>query len=320
MLKFDKIKIVSSIKNISIINENSFTKIIKEDYISSLKYNQLNPLIYIEVAYDRCELIIEFTGKILGKDYPKLICDDTIEKCFEAINALGICRVNPSAMMFAEVVKCDVTKDIDCDDIAKLTNTIYGNIYNCKKYVCHKLPNGNITIEKNVTTKRYKKRLTIYDKYKEMQRQENSEFRSFFPSVSFEGKCRFELNLNCKEQIRNSLKPHSTRLCDVLMADTNPIGDFLNEILQDDVIDGDIACNAKNYLKTLLIKECDYDIVKVEAKLRTLYSSSGTNIRKVITPYRRLLAKLNEGSANFKQTLLSHFPEIVIFLIIVPLM
>ena len=75
----------------------------------------------IKVDYEEQEVVVEFCGKVLGRDYPKLISSETIKTCFENINALGFCQIDVEAMMDAEVVKADVTKDVKGIDTHCLT-------------------------------------------------------------------------------------------------------------------------------------------------------------------------------------------------------
>ena len=52
MLKFDKLKIVSDLKNIKIYDENRFNKIIKNNIVTELIFNIINPyLLYIRLHY-----------------------------------------------------------------------------------------------------------------------------------------------------------------------------------------------------------------------------------------------------------------------------
>lgn len=79
MLKFDKFKIVSDLKNIKIYDENRFNKIIKNNIVTELIFNISNPYsLCIKLDYVANELVIEFSGKILKDDYPKLISTDTM--------------------------------------------------------------------------------------------------------------------------------------------------------------------------------------------------------------------------------------------------
>ena len=52
MIRFDKIKIVSRIENVSNINENEFQSIVKDGIIHEFKYSNQSPFsLYIEIDY-----------------------------------------------------------------------------------------------------------------------------------------------------------------------------------------------------------------------------------------------------------------------------
>lgn len=71
----------------------------------------------IKIDYTKKEVVIEFSGKILGDRYPELISINNIGQCFRNIEKLGFCKFDMDLIMKAEVVSCDVTKDIPCGDI-----------------------------------------------------------------------------------------------------------------------------------------------------------------------------------------------------------
>ena len=134
MLTFDKIKMVSDISNIEIYDENIFEKKYKNNVLMELRYMVEEPYyLYVEVDFEENELVIEFTGKILGKDYPKLISKETIYSCFDKINSNGAFYVNGEMLMNAVVVKCDVTSDIVWDDIPNFTQYVRNNLTNYQK-------------------------------------------------------------------------------------------------------------------------------------------------------------------------------------------
>ena len=293
MITLDKLKIVADIRAIEVCDETRFEFIEKDGIVSSLKYYQEHPfLLMIKVDYECREVVIEFCGKILGKDYPKLISKDTIRQCFECLNDLEFVKVDIDAMMDAEVVKCDVTKDIPIDDVTQVTDYIRSHIKSYQRFVCRKLKNGNVVVEKNVINREYKKRMTIYDKENEMCRSANRPFvEEYGLENTFSGMCRFELNLDSKEQIRKSLRITDTKLMTVLSSDADPISDFL-----DDVVEPRAAIpmtDKKSYLTMLVLKDCDYDLEKVEAKMRILYPSKGTSISRVMEPYKAMMERMN---------------------------
>ena len=208
MLKIDKIKIVSNIQNISNINEDKFTTIIKDGCITEQKFTSLSPyLLYIEADLREQELVIEFSSKILHNNYPHSINITNIRECLSNINALGLCHLDiDSIMEDNSVVKVDVCQDIDYNDCKSLCKSIRSSISNYRAYTA-KMVGTNLSIDKNVTTKGLKRRLIIYDKARELTKAENRKFiESLTDSESllnyFNGKIRFEMNLNSKEQIR----------------------------------------------------------------------------------------------------------------------
>ena len=297
MLTFDKLKIVTNIDYIQIDDIDRFQQTIKNNTLTELKFNITSPyLLYIEIDYLEKELVIEFSGKILGSDYKKLISTETIRQCFENINDMGICTLDVEAISAdSTVVKCDVTKDVCCTDIPVVSAFIKGNVRSYNLFSVKHLRNKNLTIEKNVTTRQAKKRLTIYDKGKEMNKMENRRFLEKYDvsAEDFRDVCRFEMNLNSIAQIKSSLGITDTRLMSVLTSTKNPILDFLDDVVAD--TDSVIPLTDKqSYITALVLQDCNNDLAEVEAKMRQLYSK-GTNLSKIMKPYRDALAKKNES-------------------------
>lgn len=286
MLTFDRLKIVASIDAIHVTDDSVFVKEVKEGVLLSMKYYQDKPnMLMIKIDFRQKEVVVEFTGKVLGHDYPKLISIDSIRDCFRNIEALGFCIFDMDLIMVSTVVSCDVTKDVPYSDIRKLQSYIRSHVSNYDRYICRSLKNGNIVLEKNVTTKRIKKRMTIYDKEAEMQKTDNMGFmKDNGLTDEFRGMCRFEINLNTKEQIRNSLRICDTDLTTVLTSTANPIKEFIEEAVRDEA--GHKECSDwKSYQRYLVLKDCNFDLGQVEAKVRSLYKR-GTKISDVMRPYR----------------------------------
>lgn len=319
MLKFDKLKIVSSIENISCINEFEFQSIIKDGVIQEQKYSIQSPYsLYIEADYQESELILEFSGKILKDDYPNLIHRDNIHLCLSNINDLGLCKLDIDGILAdGEIVKADVCQDVEYADCKALTKNLRAGVGNFKKYLVRNI-GDNFVIEKNVQTKSYKRRLTIYDKGKELQKAGNRSFISSLDNPQllldyFNGKIRFELNLNSKEQIRRSLNIADTSIQSVFGSVATPIWDILDNAIVE--IDGDDTYSDIGELKNwLLLKHCGNDLAKVEALLRNYYSKR-THISQVMKPYRALAAKQSENlTPTLKQQLRILLLEIVILI------
>mgnify|MGYP003498542925 FL=1 len=317
MIKFDKIKIVSSIENIKSLNEDVFENKVKDGGIVEQRYTMMSPYyLYIEADYREQELILEFTGKILKDDYKDLIHANNIHTCLSNINDLDLCDLNIDGILAdGEIVKADVCLDVDYPDCKTLTKSLRANVANFNKYLARTI-GDNFVIEKNVQTKGYKRRLTIYDKAKEIQKAGNRGFLSTLDNPQllldyFDGKIRFELNLNSKEQIRRSLDIYDTSIGAVLNSIATPIWDMLDNALMES--NGEMACTDIGELKNkLLLEFCGGDLAKVEALLRNYYSK-GTHISQVMKPYRELATKLAENlTPSLKQQLRNLLLEVLI--------
>lgn len=54
----------------------------------------------------------------------------------------------------------------------------------------------------------------------------------------------------------------------------------------------------KSYVTMLVLKDCGYDLEKVEAKMREFYRSKGTSISKVMEPYRKMKEQMDGGEGR----------------------
>lgn len=306
MQTFDRLKIVAAIDAIDVEDESVFAKTLVSGNVVSMKYYREMPTkLMIKVDYASGEVVVEFTGKILGHNYPHLISMANIEECFRNIESLGFCRFDMDLLMRSEVVSCDVTKDVQCSDVRKVQSYIRSHISNYNKYMCRALKNGNVVLEKNVTTRKNKKRMTIYDKEQEMKKSDNTRFMQRNGLTDeFVGKCRFEINLNSKEQIRNALHIEDTNLMTVLASEANPIVEFMEEAVICDEKQR-MCYDWKAYQRHLVLKDCDFDLEKVEAKVRSLYKR-GTKISDVMRPYREAYSQLMaEGEDTYFSEILA---------------
>lgn len=300
MITFDKIKIITSIDYINNINAEYFVSTIKSDEVLYYKYHQESPYLLLMVDYVHNELVIEFTGKILLDDYPKLINKETIIQCFYNINKRHICTLDiNSIVQNSEVVKCDVTKDIECN-ISSVETTIRQNLVNYTKWNV-KGYNSGIVIENTVSTAKYKKRLAIYDKSNELNKATNTNFIRSLSNKDdvlnyFNDKIRFELNINTKTQIRQLLNIPNNSLSSVLASTTNPILTIIDEAVKYEPQQRN-AQSLRDYERELLLRDCDFDLVKVETKLRSL-SSKNTSIKRLMKPYKELYKRISLSNSH----------------------
>ena len=277
------------------MDSNTFVCSAKSDKVIYYKYQQKEPFSLLIMAdYQHNELVLEFTGKILQDKYPQLLNRDTILYALENINKLNVCTLNTEAILSdAEVVKCDVTTDVT-HDINSIIPTIRQNLANYSKWNIKRYANG-IVLENTVSTPRYKKRLVIYDKEKEMQMTDNVNFVNRLPDGQavtdyFRSKVRFELNINTKQQIRQLLNIPNNDLQSVLNATANPLLAVIDEAVRYEP-QRPKAKTLRDYERELLLRSCDFDLVKVEATIRGL-SSKNTPIKRAMQPYRELAKRI----------------------------
>ena len=320
MLKFDKLKIVSTLDSVISNSPEIYQQIKKNGKLIKETFCSTSPsLLYVEMNIVQNEIIVEFTGKLLCDSYPSLINQCNIIECLQRVQEIGDLMIEIDTFVDnAQIVKADVCLDVSYPDCKALTQSLYTHISNHKKYLARKM-GDNLVIEKNVKSKGRKRRLTVYDKGREMKLATN---RDFLESVNernilnyFSDKVRFELNLNSKEQIRQALKISDTSIHSVMASETSPIWEFLDIVIGDD--EGRVEnCSTLAELKNQLILDyCDGDLAKVEALLRE-YCSPKTHISQMMKPYIALSAKQFSGDIppNIKQRLRELLMEIAILL------
>lgn len=293
MLCFDKLKIVTSTQYVQNIDENNFISHTKEGKLLYYKYQQKSPYsILIMIDYGKDELSLEFTSKILLEKCTELINRTNIRLCLQNINKLKICQLDiDNILNNSNVVKCDVTKDVVYPDIKNITRLIYCSLSNCKKWTCEPYGDG-IVLRNIVSTSRYKNRIAIYDKGHEMEKATNSTFLSMLRNKDevmqyFYDKVRFETNINTMVQVRQMLKINDNSLMAVLHAQASPFIPILDKALNTQSVKKMKSSTLMDYQRELLLRECEYDMHKVELKIRSLVSKN-TSIKRIIEPYRKL--------------------------------
>ena len=283
-------KLICPLDIVENVNERVFQTIVRDGLLTSYKYHQDTP-IYLLIRKDfiHNESVIEFTGKILSDRYPELINRDNIRYCIEQINRLGICEIDTERLIqTAKVAKCDVTKDVTSTEIKEIITQTKQNLTNYDKWEVEKYPNG-ICLRNKVTTDRYKKRICIYDKGKELKQQTNSSFLlSLHQSQTlldyFQDKVRFELNIGTMVQVKRLLKIGDNSLIEVLNSTANPLLSVIDEALKK-YTDSRQHTDFKDYVNSLILADNHNDLAELEAKIRAL-TPKGTVIKRKMQPYR----------------------------------
>ena len=317
MITLDKIKIVAPLRAVTIVDERKFEFRAKRGVEVSKSYTQTSPfLLYVDVDYEEGESVIEFTGKILLDKYPQLINAENFDLCIDLINDMGFCRIDKEMIReYGRVCIIDVTRDVTCQNVVGLSEWLRTSIANHRKYLARNI-GGNLVIEKNVKTRGYKRRLTVYDKEKELQRAENRDFISCLHDQDsllsyFKGKVRFEFNLNSKQAIRETLNIEDTSIDEILNSEANPIYNFINDVIAEEAEKAPANLSLTDRKNLAFLRDCDMDMVKVEAEIRK-YASKGTHISQALKPYMALMARLGNKGYNYKRSLLGLLLETTI--------
>ena len=104
------------------------------------------------------------------------------------------------------------------------------------------------------------------------------------------------MNINTKQQIRQLLNIHNNNIQNVLNATANPILTVIDEAVKYEP-QQQKAQTLRDYEHVLLLIDCDYDMVRVEAKVRAL-SSKNTSITRMMQPYKELYKRLQDNKTN----------------------
>lgn len=295
MILFDKLKIICSLDIVENINEQEFQTIVKDGCVTSYKYQQDQPFyLLIRKDFSHNESVIEFTGKVLLDRYPELINLHNIRYCIEQINRLGLCEIDTDRLLETAIVaKCDVTRDVASTEIKDIISQTKQNLSNYDKWEVEKYPNG-ICIRNKVMTDRYKKRICIYDKGKELKQQSNAHFlQSLNQSQTlleyFKDKVRFELNVGTMVQVRKLLKVVDNGLSKVLVSTANPLLSIIDEAIRHNSNNRQ-ATTFKDYVYGLILADNHNDLAELEAKVRAL-TPKGTIIKRKMKPYRDYVAR-----------------------------
>ena len=289
-MTFDRLLIITKAEYISGIQEDEFVtfKDGTKAYKRSTPYG-----VTISANALRNVARIDFTGKVLGERYRELISENTILQCFANLNALGVCQLDTDRILTdSNVAACDVTTDVHCTDTKAICKYMRHHMRSYTLFTIRQYVNGNFTAAKNVTDPDIMKSITIYDKAREIKKYENKLFREAYgiSADDFKNICRFEMKLGSEEQIRNTLEIPTSNLQMVLQSDASPISDFVDDMLAPDT--ESTITNIQQYRIELILKDCEYDMQKVDAKLRTLYAAT-TGMSKILQPYREAIEMRN---------------------------
>lgn len=171
---------------------------------------------------------LEFSAKVLKKDYPLLISENTIEQALGEINRTEFIRLDLTKVLDrAVVLRCDVTKDIHLEnDVEHYIESLSHISSIDPRYTLDKNASGKtgLTWNRYGKTKKTRHRFTLYGKESDMRLAKNKELREFVLPSDFENVLRFEDRETNFENMRElfSLGDGSPFLRNVLSCRDNP--------------------------------------------------------------------------------------------------
>lgn len=299
MTTFDRLKIVFPAEHFEVTK--GFRQHSEEGVVIGESFIQKQPCyIAMSVNYQTNQARIEFTGKVLKARYDELINLHNIHYCLDAINNLGVCKLDVDSILdSAEVEKCDVTKDVEGIDLCAVKNYIVNHIDNYNKWATDTYQqNNNISISNKVQKKDQKKFLQIYDKGKELTLSKNKFFRQWAGEdvVQRMRQCvRFEVKINHYKLVQTMLHIDNRKLMIVLNADSNPITDFFRKSLRKDS-GGFVAKKWTIYKNTCILQCNNWDLSLLESNMRFLCGKNyNTNLME---PFRQIVDERNRTQTS----------------------
>ena len=222
LLTFDRLKIKANYKYL-LEKQIQFNQTYnsKNGELTGLYYSSKNDKsvpfnLYIAISKPQQTLTLEFSSKILGEDYPKLISKHTIRQCLENINKLGICLIDVEGILQTGcVTSADVTKDVHATLSDETLQALSIWVKNYRRYKWDYYDSEGIDFIRDVKSSKCKECIRIYRKEKEIIKPKNKDFLSILPNKwevvkQFNGVTRFEVKLETIGKVRSYLNLRDT--------------------------------------------------------------------------------------------------------------
>lgn len=232
--------------------------------------------LYIAISKPKQTLTLEFSSKILGDDYPKLISKHTIRQYLENINKLGICRIDVDGILHTGcVTSADVTKDVHTTLSDETLQALSVWVKNYRRYKCSYYDGEGIDFVRDVKSTKCKECIRIYNKEKEIATSKNKGFLAMLPNKwdvmqKFVGVTRFEVKLETIGKVRDYLNLQDTYINEVLNAEANPILIMYNKIFGNSSDVPNIQSNSyDDFGMRIILSKYNEDIKAIEMALKS---------------------------------------------------
>ena len=313
-LTFDRLKIKANYKYL-LERQIQFNQTYnsKNGELTGLYYSSKNDKsvpfnLYIAVSKPKQTLTLEFSSKILGEDYPKLISKYTIRQCLENINKLGICRIDVDGILQTGcITSADVTKDVHATLSDETLHALSLWVKNYRRYKWDYYDSEGIDFIRDVKSSKCKECIRIYRKEKEIIKPKNKDFLSILPNKwevvkQFNGVTRFEVKLETIGKVRSYLNLRDTYINEVLNAEANLILTMYDRVFGHTSDVPEIQADTfDDFAMQKILNAYHGDIKTIEMTLKPLYASR-SGFDKRMTKIRQTWEKMlnsTSGGINY---------------------
>jgi len=290
----DSLKIRIPREYVSVVD---VTKLVRVSY-STVEGHEYDKLVYYGseglkyVEIDDSEVVIETSAKVLRDNYVVGLTLKTLDEFFERINEVGVIKIHDKAIEHAEVLRCDVTNNVEVDDkrkyfkaFALIENAHYiKEIYGTRKKI------SGVVFRRKVKT--YKERIIIYDKAEELKN--NAKWLEDFENI-----VRVEQNITSLKRIRKIFGISNNKLISVLSSNSHPNYELLEKIVQEAKPKSYIveAMNARQFKDFCFINYLREHYSEEEARILLFEKMSINTAYK----YIKHLKQLKDSEMNLKK-------------------
>lgn len=229
--KIDTLKILIPIHCVSRINWNYFAdkQNVRQGNLvtDALELRKevkdiVHGLSILEYDKRKVQFLLEFSAKILDKNYLTGITNVTIYDVIDMINRIGCIYINPEKIIdYSTVCRVDFCKDIRTDNPV----SEYINLFRftpSTKYTTRQYRDETIVFENQCKTSQYKIWVKMYDKDKQMISQDKYMYERL-PAGTFDRILRIEDKLDSYRQIRAGCGISENTLTKVLNTTENVV-------------------------------------------------------------------------------------------------
>lgn len=324
MIRIDSLKIKASAECLKSVNESLFEnfersiegEITQEKQVLSPKKVRELGLKNIEVDTKKDLLILELSSKVLHSRYYDMINLETVEETFNNVKKCNIIDFDTNKFIdSSEVLRCDITNNLR---VSRDVQRVIGEqrIFRINNnYACNPYPETNsvfkngVVFKRRVKSNRHKETLTMYDKFKELSRNnvENRVLLKHTKLEDFRGVLRVESRFANFEQMRKNFNVSGLSLLEVLNSNENVNAKLYEKITTLENIEFEVIKNYKilfdmssqmsdsKIKKTLgelqVLSLCNNDIELVKLYLQ---ENRIQNKARALRRYREVLKKVNE--------------------------